>query len=121
MNGRRAFLLPASVATVALTTQPSGRYSLASFFATFLQAKLVSTDPNVVAATRPLSDWIWLASTDSLYGGVTRLVPVYSAIPLHQQRLNSWAQWTRSDALAKLGASGPGLTNTAFQQGLHKL
>ena len=77
--------------------------------------------PNMVVATRPLADWFWLASTDSSYGGVTRLVPVYSAIPLHQQCLNLWAQQTRSNALAKLGASGPGLTNTAFQQGMHEL
>jgi hypothetical protein len=116
---RTAFLLPAADSGRAVSTQPSGRYTLAGFHLGFVAPGLASADAGVVLAAEPLSDWFRAAST--LTGpGVTPvdLDPIVSGAPVMMQRLNAWATRMRNSELAKLGAGGPALTTAAFNAGV---
>ena len=122
LRARRVLVMPPSMSTVALTTQPGGRYTLAGFYNTFLRTEIDSGDAARVTAIEPARDW-WRCASTNLTGGVSmvRAQPLMSPLPGVNARLNQLAADWRSSALAKLGVGGPALSSTTFTAGVNSL
>ena len=119
---RRALLLPAQDAALALTTSPNGRYTLIGFYNTFIAPKVADPDADVQAIGNRLSTWYRIACTNTTAGSTNVAVaPITSGDPIVNQRLNTHAQRVKSLIQNKLGLGGPQLTTVAFQQGIAAL
>ena len=113
---RRFFVFPHTQVLDALTTEPSGCYSLVAFYNEFLQAGLAS--PNA-AEFEPLAEW-WRGACMNTAGGATRCAStaVLPGTPVQAQALALQATRTKEAALARIGLGGPGLSSAAFQHGV---
>ncbi len=121
---RRCFPMAAGKVAAALSSEPTGQYTLLNFYARFLQADLASGDAAVVAAATPLRDWWRLACTNTA-AGAANTVPAVDQVaagnPIHAQGLGQWVAQLKVNQLRRLGAGGPALTTAAFQQGIQDL
>ena len=122
LRARRVLVLPPQMSATALTTQPTGQYSLLGFYDTFLRAEIDSGDADRVTAIEPVRDW-WRCASTNLTGGSTMVAeqPVVSPLPRVTARLHQLVAEWRTSTLTKLGVGGPALTSTSFTAGVNSL
>lgn len=122
LTARPAMVLPTELAALALLNAPvDGRFTLLGFLNTILQPWTGGT-PAQQAMVAPLAAWWRLASTNDAGGSTSVARPLLAtASPRLSAKLSAWASRVTSGQLARLGAGGPGLTNTAFALGVAEI
>ena len=122
LRTRATFVLDPSTASVFLSTEPDGRYTLQGFYQHFLQPDLDSGDAACIAVAAPLTTWWRIACTCNGANSTTSaLDPIAAGLPHELGRFNRWASHQKATALARLGVGGPSLSSAAFNAGVHNL
>ena len=122
IRGRRALLLPPSAASHAVGFLPDGRYSLAAFYAQFVQGKFDSADPDTVALWAETALWFRMASTNNGAGhSVLRVAAAVQPNVRAQRLLTTFTNNHVKTLMATIGVGGPQLSNNAFQVGIQDL
>ena len=119
MGIQRIMLFPCADAARAVSTHKDGRYSLTSFYHEWITGKYDSASPDDVARYAPMA-WFFRGASTNATGdvGAIRVAPVVIGLPNVQARLNSFVSLTKTEAMARLGHGGPGLSNAAFGLGV---
>ena len=124
LRGRPLNLLPPSFAATAIDTHANGRYTMASFYATFLLGKYDSGNAAEEAMWLPTANWFWLASTHTGAAPTPCMaiqrVPI--PVPAHEHLLTQHCESRAAGLMALIGVGGPGLTSAhAFNVGINQL
>ena len=121
LRDRPVFLLPHTKVDVALTTLPTGRYTLAGLYGNFLAPDLASGDAGTVAAAQPLRDWYRLACMNNAntHEPILGLEPIHSPVrssvrdSTSGSRVSRTANWPNWDSVVRDSTTPP--TNLASE------
>lgn len=119
---RRVHLLPPTAAADAIDRHDDGRYTLADFYAQFVQGKHDSADAAEAALWAPTALWFRAASTNVAGDqSVVRVAPIAITLNHIMTRLNAFMVRRKKELMSRVGVGGPQLSNNTFAAGIQDL
>ena len=121
---QHCFLLPCDSAGDAIAIHEDGRFTMASFYAEFVDGKYDAADAATAALWEPLSIFFRGASTVAAGAGGGNLMSTTAVPPgslPDQGRLAAFTSRIVGETMARLGVGGPQLSNHTFAQGINEL